>query len=447
VPLLLSSVVVVVGTVVGLAVMRAQGAVAPATTLGQRVYGRAYNGLLEGAKRVTFVTQSGSLPVYLTVVFCVVVAALGVALATGAAGGWGDVVVADTWLQAAVAVLAIVMALAVVAARRRFVSVLLLGGVGQALTVIFLAYGAPDLALTQFMIETMTIVAFVLVLRHLPREYSAPPSWAPRALRIGLALAVGVTVGWFALAVGSNTRPTDVTDRIEALSLPQAGGKNVVNVTIVDFRGVDTMGEITVFGIAALGVANLVAASRRRGSRVDAQPFARIGAQSMIFEQVTRMIFHVTLLVSLYVMLRGHNAPGGGFAGGLIAGAAFVFRILAGGSKGRIDIARVPPVALIAVGMLLAIGTGVVALVAGNQFLETAIVHVDLPLIGDVKLVSAAVFDLGVYLLVIGVVVIVLSNLASRTHGGGAVREAAVPGAAVQDGSAIEGAVPEGASS
>jgi multicomponent Na+:H+ antiporter subunit A len=185
------------------------------------------------------------------------------------------------------------------------------------------------------------------------------------------------------------------------------------------------MGEITVFGIAALGVANLVAASRRRGSRVEAQPFARIGAQSMIFEQVTRMIFHVTLLVSLYVMLRGHNAPGGGFAGGLIAGAAFVFRILAGGSKGRIDIARVSPVALIAVGMLCAIGTGVIALVAGNQFLETAIVHVDFPLIGDVKLVSAAVFDLGVYLLVIGVVVIVLSNLASRTHGGGAVRDSA----------------------
>jgi multicomponent Na+:H+ antiporter subunit A len=442
VPLLLSFVIVAVGTVVGVAVTRGRRAPAPAMTLGQRVYARAYSGLLEGAQRVTFVTQSGSLPVYLTVVFCVVVVALGVVLAMGAAGGWGDVVVADSALQAAVAVLAIVVALAVVVARRRFVSVLLLGGVGQALTVIFLAYGAPDLALTQFMIETMTIVAFVLVLRHLPREYSAPPSWAPRALRIGLALAVGVTVGWFALAVGSNDRPTDVTDRIEALSLPQAGGKNVVNVTIVDFRGIDTMGEITVFGIAALGVANLVAASRRRGSRVDAQPFARIGAQSMIFEQVTRMIFHVTLLVSLYVMLRGHNAPGGGFAGGLIAGAAFVFRILAGGSKGRIDIARVPPVALIAVGMVLAIGTGVVALVAGNQFLETAIVHVDLPLIGDVKLVSAAVFDLGVYLLVIGVVVIVLSNLASRTHGGGAMREGAVQGAAVR-----EGAVREGASS
>ncbi len=424
-PLALSGLIVIMGTVLALRLRKRESAPAPAVTLGERAYARAYSGLLEGAQRITFVTQSGSLPVYLTVVFCVVVVALGVALASGAAGGWGDIVVADSVLQAVVAVLAIAMALAVVLARRRFVSVLLLGGVGQALTVIFLAYGAPDLALTQFMVETMTIVAFVLVLRHLPREYSPPPSWAPRVLRIGLSIAVGVTVAWFALAAGSNERPTDVTDKIEALSLPAAGGKNVVNVTIVDFRGVDTMGEITVFGIAALGVANLVAASRRRSRRTDSQPFARIGAESMIFEQVTRMIFHVTLLVSLYVMLRGHNAPGGGFAGGLIAGAAFVFRILAGGRKGRIDVARISPTMLIAVGMLLAIGSGFAALVVGNQFLETSVFHVDVPAIGDVKLVTAAVFDLGVYLLVIGVVIIVLSNLASRTHSGGSVREGA----------------------
>ena len=115
-------------------------------------------------------------------------------------------------------------------------------------------YGAPDLALTQFMIETMGIVAFVLVLRHLPRDFSAPPTWAPRALRIGIAVASGVAVAWFALAAGSVDRPTDVRDTMEALSLPAAGGRNVVNVTVIDFRGVDTMFEITVFGVAALGV-------------------------------------------------------------------------------------------------------------------------------------------------------------------------------------------------
>ena len=221
-------------------------------------------------------------------------------------------------------------------ARRRFVSVLLLGGVGQALTVLFLMYGAPDLALTQFMIETLMIVAFVLVLRHLPRELlgaalvgAARP--ADRARGRGRRHGRGVRAGRRQRRPARPTSPT----RSKQLSLPEAGGKNVVNVTIVDFRGIDTMGEITVFGIAALGVANLVdRVTPEHGARPRRTPFARIGAESMIFEQVTRMIFHLTLLVSLYIALRGHNAPGGGFAGGLIAGAAFVFRLLAGGSRG-----------------------------------------------------------------------------------------------------------------
>jgi multicomponent Na+:H+ antiporter subunit A len=424
-PLLLSFVIVVVGVAVGIAVTRTGGAPPVDSTLGERSYATAYSGLLDAARRVTLVTQSGSLPVYVAVVFSVVALALGVALAQGAGGQWGDPVLADSWLQAAVALLGVVMSVAVVAARRRFVSVLLLGGVGQVLTVLFLMYGAPDLALTQFMIETLMIVAFVLVLRHLPRHYSAPPSWAPRAVRIGLSLAVGVTFAWFALAAGSGARPTDVTDAVEALSLPAAGGRNVVNVTIVDFRGIDTMGEITVFGVAALGVANLVGASRRNVGFDPSTLSAKIGAESMIFEQVTRMIFHATLLVSVYVSLRGHNAPGGGFAGGLIAGAAFVFRILAGGRSERPAFARLSPVVLIAVGMLLAIGTGLAPLLAGNEFLESSVFHVHVPVIGDLKLVTAGVFDIGVYLLVIGVVILVLSHLASRTHSGGAARTGA----------------------
>jgi multicomponent Na+:H+ antiporter subunit A len=423
-PLLLSTLIVLSGTALALALAKRTGQHASGATLGERAYGGVFDGLMAGARRITMVTQSGSLPVYLAVIFSVVVVALAVALAEGASSDWGDPVLADSVLQAAVAVLAMVVSVAVVMARRRFVSVLLLGGVGQGLTVLFLMYGAPDLALTQFMIETLMIVAFVLVLRHLPHHYAPPPSWAPRSMRIGLAVAVGVTFAWFALAAGSGDRPTDVTDAVEQLSLPEAGGRNVVNVTIVDFRGVDTMGEITVFGIAALGVANLIAVSRGTLGSTRSTQFARVGAQSMIFEQVTRMIFHSTLLVSVYVMLRGHNAPGGGFAGGLIAGAAFVFRVLAGGAE-RPAAARLSPVVLIATGMLLAIGDGLAPLLVGNEFLESGIVHVDVPGIGDVKLVTAAIFDLGVYVLVIGVVILVLSHLAARTHGGGAVRERA----------------------
>lgn len=419
-PLLLSAAIVAAGIALAVVLTRRTPARAHPDTLGERAFGKAYDGLLEGARKVTLITQSGSLPVYVAVIFAVVVLSLGVALARGAADDLGHPVFADSALQAAVAILGIVVSLAVVMARRRFVSVLLLGGVGQSLTVLFLLYGAPDLALTQFMIETLSIIAFVLVLRHLPRHHTPPPSWAPRTLRIGFAFVVGVAVSWFTLAAGSVDRPTDVTDAVEELSLPAAGGRNVVNVTIVDFRGIDTIGEITVFGIAALGVANLVAATRR-GSGASAR-LARIGAQSMIFEQVTRMVFHTTLLVSLYVMLRGHNAPGGGFAGGLVAGAAFVFRVLAGETQDRSFATRISPVVLIATGMLLAIGTGFAPLLVGNEFLESSLFHLHLPLIGDLKLVSAGVFDLGVYLLVIGVVIMVIGQLASRTHRGAAAR-------------------------
>lgn len=424
-PLLYSALIVGIGLVLGVAVLRRPLPAASGATYGERAYGRTYTGLLDGARRVTAVSQSGSLPGYVAVIFSVIVLVTGIALARGAGADVHGAVLADSAMQAVVALLAVAISIAVVVARRRFVSVLLLGGVGQALTVIFLMYGAPDLALTQFMIETMTIVAFVLVLRHLPRDFAKPPSWAPRLLRIGVAVASGVAVAWFALAAGSTDRPTDVATAMEQLSLPAAGGRNVVNVAVVDFRGVDTMFEITVFGIAALGVANLVRAATRTVGAPRPSRLARIGAHSMVFVQVTRMIFHVTLLVSVYVALRGHNAPGGGFAGGLIAASAFVFRLLAGGgSDDRTRVAKVPPVALIGVGMLLAIGSGLTALALGNEFLETAIVHVHVPLVGDVKLVSAAVFDFGVYLLVIGVTITMLNSLASRTHAGGGLADA-----------------------
>ena len=416
-PLLLSVIAIVGGLAVVAVVGRGSRRLAfTGATGGERSFAFLYDGLLGGARGVTLVTQSGSLPVYVAVIFSVVAGVIAAGLAHGAGTDWGDTVVANSALQGAVAVLGIVMAVAVVAARRRFVAVLLLGGVGQVLTVLFLLWGAPDLALTQFMIESLSIVAFLLVLRHLPREYRPAPSWAPFALRLAIAVLVGAAFAGVALAAGTIDRPTDVTEAVNELSHLQAGGNNVVNVTIVDFRGVDTMFEITVFGTAAIGVANLVAATRGV-RRPDSGRMARVGARSLVFDQTTRMIFHLTLLVSLYVMLRGHNAPGGGFAGGLIAGAAFVFRLLAG-NPDRPASSRIAPITMIAVGILLAAGSGIGGLAAGNQFLETSIWDADLPVLGAVHVPTAAIFDLGVYVLVIGVVIHVLGNLASRAEGG-----------------------------
>jgi multicomponent Na+:H+ antiporter subunit A len=163
--------------------------------------------------------------------------------------------------------LGVVFAIAVVAARHRFVSALLLGGVGFSCAVIFAAFGAPDLALTQVMVETLTIVVFLLVLRQMPRRFEGDSVWAPKLVRVAISVAVGVSVSLFAVMVsGARTAPS-VGETYAQLSEPEAGGRNIVNVILVDFRGFDTMGEITVLATAALGVTNLVRMARRQRAR------------------------------------------------------------------------------------------------------------------------------------------------------------------------------------
>ncbi len=428
-PLFLSIGIVTAGVLVHLGLTRAPRALPPARLSGERGFLATYDGLQAGARRLTGLVQNGSLPAYVAVVFSVVVAAIAAAAVHGAELGpagtsWGPP------LQGVVALLAMAMAVALVAQGRRFVAVLMLGTIGYAMAVIFLLQGAPDLALTQVLVETISLVVFLLVLRHLPEGYSAPPEWAPRALRVVIALAVGVAVAGFALAAGTARTDRPVGDEILERSYPDAGGDNVVNVTLVDFRGIDTLGEITVLAIAAAGVANLVRAARRDLHDDEGDPLGDpdaagdgpppasrvplIGARSVIFDQLTRALFPVILLVSLYIALRGHNAPGGGFAGGLIAGIAFAMRFLAGGSPRLRRDRPLPTSGLIGTGLLLAIGSGLVPLLAGSEFLDSKIAHLHVPVIGEVELVSAAVFDIGVYLLVLGVVLSFLTHLGAE---------------------------------
>ncbi len=234
---------------------------------GERAYQFLLDGLLDGSRRITAISQSGSLIVYLAVVCGIVAVAMlsGILLDPGA--GLGELVVADSITQAVVVVLAIGCALAVVLTRYRFMSALLLGGVGFGCAVIFALYGAPDLALTQILVETLTIVVFLLALRQMPRRFEPAPSWAPRTLRIGIATAVGVTAALF-MVMASSARTAPSSGEVYAeLSEPEAGGRNIVNVILVDFRGWDTMGEITVLAVAALGVVNLVRMAHRAGRR------------------------------------------------------------------------------------------------------------------------------------------------------------------------------------
>ena len=258
--LVTSVVVIAVGAVIG---WRAPlTATAPRGSRGEKVFDAVYDTTLAVSKRVTRVTQPGSLPLYVAVTVLIVVAVAVASLVTGGMPAM-DGFVADPPLTVAVTVLTVIVSLGVAAVSLRFTAALFLGGVGYGVAVLFLMRGAPDLALTQVLVETLTIVIFLLAMRSMPRSFAPASSWAPVPVRIVVSVAAGVAIPLMALAVhGARTAPS-VSDDYFARSVGEAGGANVVNVILVDFRGFDTMGEITVLAVAALGVVNLVRAAAR----------------------------------------------------------------------------------------------------------------------------------------------------------------------------------------
>lgn len=397
-------------------------------------YRAALSGLLALASRATGVIQCGSLPVYLTViaVTAVVVSAipLVIALTNGAPLGSGAT---PSPVVAAVSAMVGGAALAAAAARNRFSAVVALGGVGYGVGVLFVAYGAPDLALTQFAIETLMLIVFVMVLRYLPSEFPLSRIRAYLPIRLALSLLVaGFVFAFGLLAAGARDLPA-VSDQHVARAIPEAHGKNVVNLILVDFRALDTMGEITVLAVAALGTASFVMASRgrirtaadgsdpslpategrSRDSAAGKLPRLRrrspnskpgqVRRPSTILETGSRAIFQTILLFSLYLFFSGHDAPGGGFIAGLVAGGAIVIRYLAVGSPELQRILGVSPETVMGSGLALAVGSGIVSLAYGEAF-ESAYVRIQTPVLGEAAFTTSLVFDLGVYLTVIGLV-------------------------------------------
>ena len=228
-----------------------------------RAYDLSLSWLDRAAQRSTAVVQSGSLPVYLGTVLLTLVVLTGGALVGGTSIS-GDLQLWDRPLQAVVAVVVAAAAVATARAHRRFTAVLLVGAVGYGVAVLFVLQGGPDLALTQFLVETLTLVLFVFVLRRLPSSFPRSTPRRSQLVRAGVATAVGAVVAAGVLVAGqARTAPPASQDYLDR-ALPEGGGSNVVNVVLVDFRGFDTLGEITVLVVAALGIATLVPAGRRR---------------------------------------------------------------------------------------------------------------------------------------------------------------------------------------
>jgi multicomponent Na+:H+ antiporter subunit A len=235
------------------------------------VYSRVLAGVNRLADRSTSLLQGGSLPVYVGVILIVTVTAPGVLMIQN----WqplSGLTFAESPIQAATAAIVIVAALATIIAKRRMAAVLFLGAVGYGVAVLFVVQGAPDLALTQLLIETLVLTLFILVLRVLPQRFGALQSRIRRITRIAISVTVGVFAGAFALWAAIPQHTTLIDDYISR-SEPEAGGSNVVNVILTDFRALDTLGEITVLAVAALGVVMLVKAPLRRddGEELEAQ--------------------------------------------------------------------------------------------------------------------------------------------------------------------------------
>ena len=396
------------------------------------------------AVRVTSMTQRGSLPFYLAVILIVLVLTLGGAILTTAE--WPEeLTLVTSPVQVPIAIIMIVAALFSLRARTRFQSVVLVGVTGYGMAAIFAMHGAPDLALTQALVETVTLIAFVLVIRRLPQRIGSPPSKRVRWVRALIGISVGLVIGAFAvIALGSR-----IADPI-SLQLPEmayAGGhgSNTVNVMLVDIRGWDTMGELSVILAAATGVASLVFLNTRadlrpklsrRAARTQAQahlmhvadpnhPASRVSwllagrqlnpaRRSILLEVVVRLLFHALIILSIYLLLTGHNTPGGGFAGGLVAGLALVARYLAGG---RHELGATVPLdagRILGVGLAIAVSMAILPMFFGQSALASAWIDVDLGPFGTLPLVTSTLFDIGVYLVVFGLILDVLRSLGAE---------------------------------
>jgi len=407
---------------------------------------RAYDAALRTADiislRMTQTTQRGSLPQTQATIMATVVILPTVLLWVGNRNRL-HISGFDNAVQLVIGFVIVCGAAAATVMRNRLAATLVVGITGYGSAVIFGLYGAPDLALTQVLVETLMLVIFVLVLRKLPAEAEARHLTGFRPVRALIGVAFGallVGIGLFAAAARSS-EPLHV--ELPSAALHFGNGSNAVNVLLVDIRAWDTMGEVSVLLVAATGVASMVFRNRRFGAapRVsDAQARAGSGPipmddiddlpdrptwlagssfrdprhRSMVLEVTTRLVFPTMVVLSVYFFYAGHNAPGGGFAGGLTMGLALVLRYLAGG---RYELGEALPIdagRILGAGLALTTGTAITSLFLGAPALSSAVLKFHLPIFGDVKMVTALFFDLGVYLIVVGLVLDVLRSLGAR---------------------------------
>lgn len=372
--------------------------------------------LEQAAAAVVRVFENGSLPTYLSWMVAAMIVVPGAALlALPQIGGPLAPAPIDPVTLIGL-VLAALLAVAVVRVyTRALYALVMLSTCGLLVTLAFARFSAPDLALTQISVEVVTMLLLVLALYFLPDEQRVIDPVPARVRNAVLAIAGGVLLGGLAYAVMTRPAADGIAPYFLANALPGSGGHNVVNVILVDFRGFDTMVEISVLVVAGLAVKALL-----RGLRLDSPATGPGGlpwssqSHPLLLALLARLMLPLTALVAVFVFLRGHNLPGGGFIASLILAVALLLQYVANGVLWAESRIRINYRMLAGFGILVAACTGAGSFVFGRPFLTSAFGHLHLPLIGEIELSTAMLFDLGVVGAVVGTTLTIVSHLGTR---------------------------------
>ena len=385
---------------------------------GHILFGKSVERLVRGARALTSAAENGSLQRYTALLLLAAVLAALLPLLTGTAPLTGSVPLSPVdglTLMGGLLMMGAAI-LVVVWHRRRFTVLIALSVVGLMAVLTFVRFSAPDLALTQLAVEVVTILLLLLALFFLPQE-DRPESRSPRRGRdLMLALGMGASTGL--LTWGVLTRPfATLSGYYMDNSLPGGGGANVVNVILVDFRGFDTLGEITVLAVAAIGIYALLDNLCLEAGTVEGLPRRWADDRHiLVLSLITRLLLPLALLVAIHLFLRGHNAPGGGFIAGLVTAVALILQSMASGIAWTRQQWRMRYHPLIAWGVLIATCTGMGSWLFGRPFLTSAFGHFRLPLAGEFELATAMLFDFGVAMTVVGVVMLILATLGNLSR-------------------------------
>ncbi len=362
---------------------------------GKEVYNILVFGLLSFSRRFTGGLDTGRLQAALAWLFGAMLATGGAAFLAGNASG-GDVRTLARPVAVALWAIGIGATAAVlILHRHRLPALIALGAVGLVVSLAFAGLSAPDLALTQLLVEFVSIILIVLALNYLPGTAPIERFGARQVMHGVLAAGAGTGAAWLAWLVLTSTGEPMAGYFLEN-ALPRAFGRNVVNVILVDFRGFDTLGEVTVFAIAGLVVYSLLHAGDRHAPVLSGPDPER----SLALQLVSLLLLPVAMTVSLFLFLRGHNLPGGGFIGGLVLAVGVLIPCIAFGLPWMDQRLRVDYHRAIGAGLLLAAVTGAGAFLAGHPLLTSTYWKPVLPLLGPVPVASALFFDLGIYLVV-----------------------------------------------